>query len=467
MLRAGNVRYHNYKRELPTFLPPWNSAQSMTSSHELERLKLRCAQLEHDVEAVRQERNNYRARWADTRQELTELQSKYEDLMCEYGDMKRSNLSIPMEVAPRVRISSPSTSTVPKVEFKPPPETQQTGSGLVDVFEIEDSDIEEVPRVTISTDYSTVKVSSALGWSAPQGVSQAGLSTVTHQVPALEVRIPNKDAKAELVTCSKRRVEEAQDTESSSEQMHKRLKMEPNRDLRKVKSPAKVLSNLGLHPALKIKVDEATVLYPTTVARYLKDIVPLRIEPAPTPILVPHKFLGEVYGAHLVFLLLKRTDGRRSFIFPTQDINPDIPVSPGDPGLLLSSRLDMVGHIWTFFTQVTVKPVKWQYLGEYQCTPVGKLSPDEFSQQRPKVKTSWAEKLRDVDWPAYRQMRARIWLRKTNQNLTEESIEAATEQNNGVVSSDDTLQALEHGDEQIDIVQVVCIKYDHDFAEDM
>lgn len=98
MLRAGNVRYHNYKRELPTFLPPWNSAQSMTSSHELERLKLRCAQLEHDVEAVRQERNNYRARWADTRQELTELQSKYEDLMCEYGDMKRSNLSIPMEV---------------------------------------------------------------------------------------------------------------------------------------------------------------------------------------------------------------------------------------------------------------------------------------------------------------------------------------------------------------------------------
>lgn len=127
------------------------------------------------------------------------------------------------------------------------------------------------------------------------------------------------------------------------------------------------------------------MLYPTTVARYLKDIVPLRIEPAPTPILVPHKFLGEVYGAHLVFLLLKRTDGRRSFIFPTQDINPDIPVSPGDPGLLLSSRLDMVGHIWTFFTQVTVKPVKWQYLGEYQCTPVGKLSPDEFSQQRPKV----------------------------------------------------------------------------------
>lgn len=101
------------------------------------------------------------------------------------------------------------------------------------------------------------------------------------------------------------------------------------------------------------------------------------------------------------------------------------------------------------------------------------------------MKTSWAEKLRDVDWPAYRQMRARIWLRKTNQNLTEESIEAATEQNNGVVSSDDTLQALEHGDEvrvllglgdvishrmmwqQIDIVQVVCIKYDHDFAEDM
>lgn len=43
---------------------------------------------------------------------------------------------------------------MPKVEFKPPPETQQTGSGLVDVFEIEDSDIEEVPRVTISTNVS-------------------------------------------------------------------------------------------------------------------------------------------------------------------------------------------------------------------------------------------------------------------------------------------------------------------------
>lgn len=127
------------------------------------------------------------------------------------------------------------------------------------------------------------------------------------------------------------------------------------------------------------------MLSANTVARYLKDIVPFHIEPAPPPLIVPRRFLVNIYSAHGVFLLLKREDGRRSFIFPTQDVNPDMPVLPGEPGLILSSRLELLERTWTCFTQVTIKPVKWQYLGEYHCKVVGKLSADEFSQQRQKV----------------------------------------------------------------------------------
>lgn len=68
------------------------------------------------------------------------------------------------------------------------------------------------------------------------------------------------------------------------------------------------------------------------------------------------------------------------------------------------------------------------------------------------MKDTWAEKLRVVNWPAYRDMRARIWLRKTNQELTEKNIKTAAQQDNGVVTVNDTLQALERGDEVRDLL---------------
>jgi predicted nucleic acid-binding Zn-ribbon protein len=65
----------------------------MTPPEELEHLRLRCARLQCDNEAIRQERDNYRKRCADTKRELTELQNKNEDLECEIRDMKRKGLN--------------------------------------------------------------------------------------------------------------------------------------------------------------------------------------------------------------------------------------------------------------------------------------------------------------------------------------------------------------------------------------
>jgi hypothetical protein len=136
---------------------------------------------------------------------------------------------------------------------------------------------------------------------------------------------------------------------------------------------------------IKIKAEKATVLSETTVSRYLKDIIPFPINPAPPTLLVSRKFLIEVYHAPSMLLLQESKNGGHNFMFPTLDINPDMPASPGNLGLLLSCRRGMLDLTWTLFTRVQLNPAKWEYLGKYRCAHVGQLSSTEFSQQNEKV----------------------------------------------------------------------------------
>ncbi|KAF9222348.1 hypothetical protein BS17DRAFT_783580 [Gyrodon lividus] len=66
------------------------------------------------------------------------------------------------------------------------------------------------------------------------------------------------------------------------------------------------------------------------------------------------------------------------------------PITSGSPGLVLSCRQELIKgtHNWSCFApmpDITSKQV--EYIGEYQLSYVGDLSPEEFNLQTPKAKT--------------------------------------------------------------------------------
>lgn len=81
-------------------------------------------------------------------------------------------------------------------------------------------------------------------------------------------------------------------------------------------------------------------------------------------------------------------DKTRHFIFPTPDINPAMPTSPGSAGILLSCRREMLQHTCTVFARVQMTPAKWLYLGQYQNSLAGILSGSDFSNQKQTVSDS-------------------------------------------------------------------------------
>lgn len=83
------------------------------------------------------------------------------------------------------------------------------------------------------------------------------------------------------------------------------------------------------------------VLSEEAVSRCLKDIKPLNIKPDRLSLLVSRQFLTDMYGASPMSLLATSKSGRR-LIFPTPDVNPDMPTSLGNPGLISPCRKGIV-----------------------------------------------------------------------------------------------------------------------------
>ncbi|KAF9461887.1 hypothetical protein BDZ94DRAFT_1323092 [Collybia nuda] len=219
---------------------------------------------------------------------------------------------------------------------------------------------------------------------------------------------------------------------------------------------------------------EALRLPDATVSEYLKGCARLPINPAPKKLLVSRQFIGEMYGGSQFTLLATSTDKSRNFIFPTPDINPDMPTIPGNPGLLLSCRREMTQVICTLFSRNETKPARWEYIGEYESRLLRQLSALEFTQQTQAMKNAWAKKIIKVKkWPVYTGIRARIFLRKDGQALTDENVEAeilritskATQ--SGALNASDVIKALERGEEQLDIIRMTCVSYDHRFVKDI
>ncbi|KAF9461886.1 hypothetical protein BDZ94DRAFT_1323091 [Collybia nuda] len=220
--------------------------------------------------------------------------------------------------------------------------------------------------------------------------------------------------------------------------------------------------------------DDALRLTHESVAKYLQGFPHLNIKPTPVSHYFSRKLIWKAYGGSMITLLSRSTDQSRDFIFPTPDSNPHMPTTPGYPGLLLSCRRDMTEYICTMFSRAFLKPAQWEYMGEYRSQLAGQLTPYTFRQQTQATKDAWAHKLRTArKWPVYTAIRARIYLRKKKKALTDENIQAEIERitekgtEGGSLTDRDVIDALERGDEQIDIIRMTCVSYDYPFFKDM
>ena len=137
---------------------------------------------------------------------------------------------------------------------------------------------------------------------------------------------------------------------------------------------------------MKIKLDEAVVLSDSVLTNYLKAAPTLQIHPPAPRTLYPRTFLSSTYGGNPMHLMAYGRNGTRKFLFPTPDVNPQMPNVPGEAGLLLSARLEMLEHTWSVFSRIQTFPARWLYLGQYKNVRAGLLPSEEFAKQRQGVR---------------------------------------------------------------------------------
>ncbi|KAF8177599.1 hypothetical protein BJ912DRAFT_908633 [Pholiota molesta] len=221
--------------------------------------------------------------------------------------------------------------------------------------------------------------------------------------------------------------------------------------------------------------------------KYLQSMEALAIHPSPFNLEVDRSFLQVSYGGgidrhFLTYIPAERNPSgkfRRRVVFPTLGINPSMPSRPGAPGLIFASRHHMLPRVFcTLFCKNSKHGSKWRYLGEYDGEWVGSMSAEIFRLQSPKFQQLWAlQILKKREFDGYLVMRARIALRLAsvipmsdkNEELRTigEEVNLIKNDRGRFLSIDDIIAAFADGDEKIDIIRVVCVQYDHVFADDM
>ncbi|KAF5377709.1 hypothetical protein D9757_009351 [Collybiopsis confluens] len=86
----------------------------------------------------------------------------------------------------------------------------------------------------------------------------------------------------------------------------------------------------------------------------------------------------------------------RSILFPNAGLNPNLPSKPGNPGILLTSRNQILkSQPLTVFTMQADNPGFWVYAGEYRLENAGELSMIQFKQLPAETQKSW-----EASWAA-------------------------------------------------------------------
>ncbi|KAF5311337.1 hypothetical protein D9611_012628 [Ephemerocybe angulata] len=239
-------------------------------------------------------------------------------------------------------------------------------------------------------------------------------------------------------------------------------------------------------PPHKFKEEEVFALPAADVETYLADAPPLPIDPAPSALHVPRNFIYLAYGGSpyqfLQYIPAERNpsqtgSGRRRLVFPMPEMNPAMPLHPGESGLLFASRHEVLSDPpWGVFRKnLDGGEARWLYLGEYESVLVGRMTKAQFRMQRATVKARWAKLIIEQKaFECYTCMRARIALRKHGLLVgNEEEVQALIaneidqiENGEGLeLGEEDVIRAFDMGEEAIDIIRMKCVAYDRVFAD--
>ncbi|KAJ3754747.1 hypothetical protein EV360DRAFT_73455 [Lentinula raphanica] len=258
------------------------------------------------------------------------------------------------------------------------------------------------------------------------------------------------------------------------------------------------------------------------VSGFLRDTPSFRIDPSPDlNFRVARLLLGQKYKVSTgSFLAIIKPDlnpsstpdnpHARSIIFPFYEENPDLPTRPGEPGIMLTKRTDILASMpVTVFINHAGRgksPSVWLYTGEYTLKKIAEMTGDQFSRQPLKLaivigldsnvmssqtQERWGSSIltlkQDNVWAS---MRARIYLRKqnlplTNENVAEEQARIqARDARPGPLDVQDVIDAFVRGEEvstrshlgtkgthlawkRLDILRMECVAYDHVFVDDL
>ena len=114
------------------------------------------------------------------------------------------------------------------------------------------------------------------------------------------------------------------------------------------------------------------------IKKYLQGVASLDI-PSPVSLHFSLESLNKAYGCITQGLLWEPKNKPYKWLFPGFETNPMMPTAPGEPGLLLCGRTEVIRDTWTMFIKDrdSVKK-RWNYAGEYQGEVVGMMTSTEF-----------------------------------------------------------------------------------------
>ncbi|KAH7911302.1 hypothetical protein BJ138DRAFT_1151071 [Hygrophoropsis aurantiaca] len=226
----------------------------------------------------------------------------------------------------------------------------------------------------------------------------------------------------------------------------------------------------------RFKKEEVIALSPSFVAPHLEALPPFPVDDskATHTAKVSREFLTDVFGGQrftLFAYMSKCGYTKRPVVYPNWKYNPLLPGASGFPGLVFALLAEFFEQpAFSVFVPVQETPALWSYRGEYRFAISGPLPPEEFNIQTDEVKNTWADMIRNnVLHHVYRELRARVYLRKAHIPINAESVEAESQRihsrKGGGVTQADILAALSSGEEMISILSMTCIDFDYRFND--
>ncbi|KAJ3520714.1 hypothetical protein NMY22_g12627 [Coprinellus aureogranulatus] len=399
-------------------------------------------ELKQDKRDLRSDKESLRSEVASLREDLKEVQGRSNDLA---QDVQKAR-SEAEEWKKQCELAKIALESLNRLE--PKASTTQIQCEAV---------VDPVPAETSPSD--CVQQASTLA--APQVASSSLLSTA----PRPEVYPPRKAvtlADGSRGTSPAKRVATVKKLKLSSHTSH------PGVPLPGTSHPGNTSSNVG-QGTFAFKRNEAFVLHPDVLAQYLSRAPTFDINPPPSDLYVSREFLSNIYGGsstqsaqHVMPPDNPSNFTHRAFTFPKFELNPQMPLNPGQSGVIVASRYDRkTGHPWGLFRRdISGKTQTWIYLGEYEWSAAGKMSVEIFRNQKEKVKLNWANELlgskRGLS-DYYVSMRARIALRKagllpaqdsaSERKLVDRERALIAAYEGHPVSQQDIIDAFERGDE--------------------